>query len=121
MRRNAKSEKPFYAYVPLTQVHYPILPTRTSPAGLQRQLCRSLAEMDHHVGEIVDAIEELGLAENTIVIFTSDNGPGTAVRAGWAGPWSGSASRLWRDRCACRYRPLAWPGDGRPREQRDRP
>ena len=92
MRRNAKTGRPFYAYVPFTQVHYPILPHpdfagRTGNGNFSD----SLAEMDHHVGEVVDAIEELGLAENTLIIFTSDNGPEELLPwRGWAGPWSGS-------------------------------
>src|SRR5437773_12045333 len=45
--------------------------------------------MDAHVGEILDAIDSLGIRENTIVVFTSDNGP----EASW--PWQGS-SGPWR-------------------------
>src|SRR6185436_2520409 len=44
----------------------------------------ALAEMDAHVGEILDAIDELRIRDNTIVVFTSDNGP----EATW--PWRGS-------------------------------
>lgn len=92
IRRHAKTGRPFYAYVPLTQVHYPILP---HPDFVGRtgngDFADSLAEMDHHVGEIADAIKDLGLAKDTVFIFTSDNGPEELVSArGWAGPWSGS-------------------------------
>ena len=45
--------------------------------------------MDAHVGEILDAIDELSIRDNTIVVFTSDNGP----EATW--PWQGS-SGPWR-------------------------
>jgi len=92
IRRNAKTGQPFYAYVPFTQVHYPVLPHpdfdgRTGNGNF----ADSLAEMDHHVGEVLDAINDLGLAENTVVIFTSDNGPEELVPwRGWAGPWSGA-------------------------------
>lgn len=48
-----------------------------------------LAEMDAHVGEILDAIDALSIRENTIVVFTSDNGPDP----NW--PWQGS-SGPWR-------------------------
>ncbi len=92
IRRNAKAGQPFYAYVPLTQVHYPILP-HPDFAGRtgNGDFADSLAEMDHHVGEVVDVIAELGLAANTLVIFTSDNGPEELLSArGWAGPWTGS-------------------------------
>jgi arylsulfatase len=92
MKRQAKAGKPFYAYVPFTQVHFPTLP-HPDFAGRTRygDFADSLAEMDHHVGEIVDAVKELGIADNTLVIFTSDNGPEEQLPwRGWAGPWSGS-------------------------------
>jgi arylsulfatase len=92
MKRQARAGKPFYAYVPFTQVHFPTLP-HPDFAGKTGygDFADSLAEMDHHVGEIVDAVKELGIADNTLVIFTSDNGPEEQLPwRGWAGPWSGS-------------------------------
>jgi arylsulfatase len=49
-----------------------------------------LAEMDHNVGQMLDAVDRLGIRDNTIVIFASDNGP-EFIRPwdGWAGPWRG--------------------------------
>jgi arylsulfatase len=50
-----------------------------------------MMEMDHRVGELVDAVHELGLADDTLFIFASDNGP--EFRRPWrgtAGPWSGT-------------------------------
>ena len=47
--------------------------------------------MDPNVGRIMDAVSELKYPDNTIVIFTSDNGPeDTMPWRGWAGPWSGT-------------------------------
>ena len=92
IRRHARASRPFYAYVPLTQVHYPILP-HPDFAGRtgNGDFADALAEMDHHVGQIVDAVNELSLADNTLIIFTSDNGPEELLPwRGWAGPWSGS-------------------------------
>jgi arylsulfatase A-like enzyme len=90
MKRSVSAGKPFYAYVPFTLVHFPTLPSPafTGKTGFG-DFPDSLAEMDAHVGEILDAIDNLGIRENTIVIFTSDNGP----EATW--PWQGS-SGLWR-------------------------
>jgi arylsulfatase len=46
--------------------------------------------MDYHVGEILDAVDSLGIRNNTIFVFTSDNGPDpTAPSQGSSGPWSG--------------------------------
>src|SRR5262245_36118320 len=90
MKRSKAAGKPFYAYVPFTLVHFPTLP---NPAFAGRtdfgDFPDALAEMDTHVGEILDAIDQLGIRDNTIVVFTSDNGP----EATW--PWQGS-SGPWR-------------------------
>ncbi|WP_280138685.1 sulfatase-like hydrolase/transferase [Mesorhizobium sp. 1M-11] len=49
-----------------------------------------LAEMDANVGELVDAVEELGIGDDTIIVFTSDNGPDpTFPSQGTSGPWRG--------------------------------
>jgi arylsulfatase A-like enzyme len=48
-------------------------------------------EMDHRVGQLLDAVDALGISENTLFIFASDNGP--EFRRPWrgtAGPWSGT-------------------------------
>jgi arylsulfatase len=92
MKRSVQAGKPFYAYVPFTQVHYPTLP-HPDFAGKtgHGDFADSLAEMDHHAGQVLDAIKLLGIEENTIVVFTSDNGPEEMLPwRGWAGPWSGS-------------------------------
>ena len=50
----------------------------------------ALAEMDDHVGEILDAIDALKIRDKTIVVFTSDNGPeATWPWQGTSGPWRG--------------------------------
>jgi arylsulfatase len=90
MKRSVQSSKPFYAYVPFTLVHFPSLPNPKF-AGKTNfgDFPDALAEMDSHVGEILDAIDALNIRDNTIVVFTSDNGP----EAIW--PWQGS-SGPWR-------------------------
>jgi arylsulfatase len=90
MTRSVRSGKPFYAYVPFTLVHFPTLPhpkfAGTTGYG---DFPDSLAEMDAHVGEIADAVDALGIRDDTLLVFTSDNGP----EASW--PWQGS-SGPWR-------------------------
>jgi arylsulfatase len=50
-----------------------------------------LAEMDYNSGRILDAVSALRIQDNTIVIFSSDNGPEDTIPwRGWAGPWSGT-------------------------------
>lgn len=69
-------ERPFFLYYAFHQPHVPRLPgprfQGTTPHGVRGDV---IAEMDWCVGEILDALDELGLTENTIVIFSSDNGP----------------------------------------------
>jgi arylsulfatase A-like enzyme len=44
--------------------------------------------MDSNVGRMLDAIEQLGIRDNTIVVYTSDNCPDpTPPSTGWSGPW----------------------------------
>jgi arylsulfatase len=51
----------------------------------------TLAELDHRTGQILDAIRDAGVEDNTIVVFASDNGPeGTDPWKGDAGPWRGT-------------------------------
>ena len=92
MRRQSAAKKPFFAYVPLTQLHYPTLPHRDfegrTSAG---DFADSMVEMDHRVGEVIDAIEALGIGEDTMLFFGSDNGP--EFRRPWrgtAGMWTGT-------------------------------
>jgi arylsulfatase len=50
-----------------------------------------LAEMDYRTGQILDAIKQAGIEDNTIVVFTSDNGPeATHPWEGDSGPWRGT-------------------------------
>jgi arylsulfatase len=91
IERKAKSGKPFFAYVCLTQPH---LPTEPNPAFKGRtgngDWADMLAEMDHNVGQMLDAVDKAGVSDHTIVIFTSDNGPEFFKPwDGWAGPWRG--------------------------------
>ena len=69
-------DQPFFLYYAFHQPHVPRLPgprfkgaTTLGPRG------DVIVEMDWCVGEMLDALERLGIKENTIVIFSSDNGP----------------------------------------------
>jgi arylsulfatase len=91
IEKQAKSGKPFFAYVALTQPH---LPTEPNPSFKGKtsngDWADMLAEMDANVGQMLDAVDKAGVRDNTIVIFTSDNGPEFFKPwDGWAGPWRG--------------------------------
>jgi len=70
-----KKGEPFFLYLPLTAPHTPIAPSPhfigKSGAGWYGDFVH---EVDWTVGQVLDTLERTGLAENTLVIFTSDNG-----------------------------------------------
>ncbi len=93
IKRSAAAKQPFYAYVPYTLVHYPTLPSAEFKGKTGNgDWSDCLAQMDHNVGRLLDTIEELGLRDDTIFIFTSDNGPDKSVppHVGTSGPWTGT-------------------------------
>lgn len=74
--RESKSEKPFFLYFPLAAPHTPWVPTdEYKNKSLVGQYGDFVQMVDETVGEIMKALDEAGVAENTLVIFTSDNGP----------------------------------------------
>ncbi|MGB5661494.1 MAG: sulfatase-like hydrolase/transferase [Thermoanaerobaculia bacterium] len=76
MSRQSEAGKPFFAFVPFTQPHIPTLPHRDFEGKTGHgPYSDVLAEIDHRVGQILDAIDDLELRDDTIVIWTSDNGP----------------------------------------------
>jgi arylsulfatase len=74
IKRNRR--KPFFAYIPHPMPHVPINASAAfrgkSKQGLYGDV---IQEVDYHVGRILHTLKEEGLEKNTLVIFTSDNGP----------------------------------------------
>lgn len=92
LTRQVEAEKPFFLYHPLVHLHFPTLPHKDfSGKTGQGDFADSMAEMDYHVGELLDHVDSLGVRDNTIFIFASDNGPEfREPYRGTAGPWSGT-------------------------------
>ena len=71
----AQKKKPFFLYLATTNIHHPFTPAPrfhgTSQCGLYGDF---IHELDWMVGEVVKTLEEQGIADNTLIIFTSDNG-----------------------------------------------
>ena len=95
IKRQAKADKPFFAYIALSHMHPPerVHPDfdQTSPErlGMYADL---IAEMDYRVGQIVDCLEEAGIADDTLIVFSSDNAIGLMdldIVGGSNGPWRG--------------------------------
>jgi len=69
-------DQPFFLYFAITDIHVPRMPNQQfvgkSTMGRRGD---DIAEMDWCTGQVIKEIEELGLSENTLIIFSSDNGP----------------------------------------------
>jgi len=102
MKRQSKADKPFFAYIPYTATHFPTLPhpdfVGKSGNGAWADL---LMQIDSYTGRLLDTIDELGISDNTIFIFTADNGPEATgygntnltvetTTHGSPGPWRGT-------------------------------
>jgi arylsulfatase len=92
IKRNASAGKPFYAYVSCSLMHMPVLPNADFVGKTGNgDWADCLAEMDYRTGQILDAITQAGIRDNTLVIFTSDNGPEASHPwQGDSGPWRGT-------------------------------
>ncbi len=81
----ANRDRPFFAYMPLIQVHSPFLPTPNSESrqskNSQRNFEDMVAYMDEQVGRVVAKVDELGLGQQTLIIFTGDNGTHRKIRS----------------------------------------
>ncbi len=74
MQRN--KEKPFFVYIPHTMPHTRLAASEQFRGKSKRGLYGDvIEEIDFNAGRILDAIQEIGVADHTYVIFTSDNGP----------------------------------------------
>lgn len=100
-----RGEQPFFLYFAHTAVHRPIAPNSKFQGSAFGVYGNFIEELDASVGRLLQALDELKLAENTLVIFTSDNGGvvattpehATAQQAGLKvnGPLRGSKHDEW--------------------------
>jgi arylsulfatase A-like enzyme len=117
----ANKDRPFFLYLPHTAVHTPIHPgERFRGKSGNGRFGDWVEETDWSVGQILDALRELKLAERTLVVFTSDNGPWLAkgVDGGSAKPLRGGKGSTWEG--GMREPTLAWwPGRIAPKSSSD--
>lgn len=91
-------DQPFFLYLPYTMPHRPLFASEdfldTSRRGLYGD---TIEEIDWSVGMVNDTLNRLGLSKNTLVIFTSDNGPWASMRlrGGVAGTLRGAKGDTW--------------------------
>ncbi len=102
-------DDPFFAYVPYNMPHLGLFPSdQFKGISKNGELGDVMEELDASVGEILNALEESGIRENTIVIFSSDNGPwikfatvseskygDTRLKVGYATPFRDGKGSTW--------------------------
>jgi arylsulfatase A-like enzyme len=120
IRRAAERETPFYVYFNHSLMHFPVIP-RTEFKGRtgHGDWADSLLELDADFGRLLDLLDELQLAEDTLVVFAGDNGPEEIqLWRGTPGYWEGSyfAGGEGNLRTPCIVR---WPGRVRAGEVSD--
>ena len=105
-------EKPFFLYLAHSMPHIPLFASEDFKGKTKRGLFGDvIEELDWSVGELLKSLRENGLAENTLVIFTSDNGPWLQKKkmAGSAGPLKDGKFSPYEG--GCRVPCIAWqPG-----------
>lgn len=76
LETHAKDENPFFLYLNTAKLHQPNLPHPdfAGKSMAKSKYADSLVELDHRVGVVMDKVRELGIEENTLVIWTTDNG-----------------------------------------------
>lgn len=125
LERQQKGDKPFFIYWAINVPHYPL-----QGEGKWRDYYKDLpsprnkyaafiSTMDDKIGQVLDKVKELGLAENTIVVLQSDQGHSEEERTfgggGYAGPYRGSKYSLFEGGIRVPAI-ISWPG-GLPQDE----
>ncbi len=82
VERNVKDKKPFFAYITPAMPHIPLHASEQFKGKSERGLYGDcIEELDWNIGRLLEALDKEGISKNTIVIYTSDNGPWLAKKA----------------------------------------
>ena len=122
MKRQQAAGKPFFLYLAFSMGHAPNLPSKEF-AGKSRvgQYGDKMMEGDYHVGQVLDALKQLKVEDNTIVVFASDNGPSGQYFMTWdssglgmpdmgsSGPFRGSLGEVTEGSIRT-FALIRWPG-----------
>lgn len=116
IKKSNSRRKPFFVYLTHPMPHLPLFVSKDgagkSYGGLYGDV---VEEMDRNVGRIIETLEQQGLDENTLVIFTSDNGPWLHYgdQAGVAGPLRGGKNETFEGGTRVPFIAY-WPGKIKP-------
>ncbi len=118
MDRQVKANKPFFCWFNSTRMHFRthVKEDRRSPPGLTAltEYADGMVEHDGHVGQVLKKLDDLGVANDTLVIYTTDNGPhANSWPDGATTPFRSEKNTNWEGayRVPCFIR---WPGRVQP-------
>ncbi|HET6879219.1 MAG TPA: sulfatase-like hydrolase/transferase [Pirellulales bacterium] len=117
-RAEAKDKQPFFLYLAYNAPHGPIQPPeewleklRRREPGMSEKRARLVAlieHLDHGIGRVLDKLDETGLADDTLVMFTSDNGGVVSDEAN-NGPWRSGKTHMYEGGLRVPF-VARWPG-----------
>ncbi|MBN1558288.1 MAG: sulfatase-like hydrolase/transferase [Lentisphaerae bacterium] len=124
IKERAKADEPFFLYLPMTSPHTPLSVNKPfiGKSGLNNLYADLVIETDDILGRVLDSLERHGVADNTLVIFASDNGCAHYIGAKEmeaqghfpSGPYRGYKSDAWdgghRIPCIARWPGIIEPG-----------
>lgn len=120
MESNVQTNKPFFVFLPYTATHFPMMvhPDFEGKSG-NGAWGDMLMQIDGYIGRLLDSIDDLGIRNNTIFIFTADNGPEMAhgnnivsletTSQGSPGPWRGTLFTSYEGSLRVPFA-IRWPG-----------
>ena len=99
LQESSGNDKPFFQFVNFLEPHEPIisppeLVSQYAEHGIKAEYYANVTNLDEAIGRILAALDDLGLADNTFVLFTSDNGPAQYTPDGYFNKSHGSAGPL---------------------------
>ncbi len=121
--RNAQQKQPFLLYLPLTAPHTPIAVAKDwqGKSSIGHPYADFVMQTDDTVGRVLQTLQSAGVADNTLVIFTSDNGCASYIGAKEleaighypSGPLRGYKSSVWEGGHRVPF-VVRWPGQVKP-------
>lgn len=92
IKDKAAKDEPFFTLVTFTQPHLPTLPNPEFAGKTGKgDYSDVVAEIDHRAGQVINAIDEANIRDNTLILWFSDNGPEWyEPYEGTSGPWRGA-------------------------------